>query len=511
MANIITVSRFPLLFLIVILLTSPSAWARLATVPLVVLLIVMDTIDGLVARSRHEESLLGSVLDIMTDRSVELVMWVVYAHMGLVPLAIPIIFIVRGTVVDALRAVGVKQGTTPFGTTTSRIGSFLVGSPYMRSTYGIAKALAFTLLALTAALGSFVEIGRGSMQTVNTVHLVAMALSWIATAFCVVRGLPVIVESFAGLARSEGRLSSKAPVNPTRIPRTALPIRVGMVLARILPRRLGYWLAREGARVMRRRNAKAYRMLRENLSHVIAEASPEMLDGLAEDAIYELGCTYFDMIHIRGERLLRSGILTPDPAGWDLAQKQFSDPTGTIVVAGHVGNFDLGIQWVAGQDIEVQLLSLPGQDPAQNAVNTFRQKGALVVTPLSVQSLRAALRRLRDGGIVATGVDRPIDYDDPPIQFFDGPAPLPRGHVRLALQTGARIMVASCIRRPNHTYLLTFWPPLDMVRTGDREQDVELNTRRVLELVEETILQVPTQWAMLHPVWSRPNEPGPAR
>ena len=205
MANIITVSRFPLLFLIVIMLTLPSAGARLATVPLVVLLILMDTIDGLVARSRHEESLLGSVLDIMTDRSIELVMWVVFAHMRLVPLAIPIIFIIRGTVVDALRAVGVKQGTPPFGSTTSRIGSFLVGSPFMRSSYGIAKALAFTLLALTAALNTYVEIGRGSIQTVNTIHLVAMVLSWIATAFCVVRGLPVIIESFAGLARSEAR------------------------------------------------------------------------------------------------------------------------------------------------------------------------------------------------------------------------------------------------------------------------------------------------------------------
>jgi len=205
MANIITVSRFPLLFLIVIMLTLPSAGARLATVPLVVLLILMDTIDGLVARSRHEESLLGSVLDIMTDRSIELVMWVVFAHMRLVPLAIPIIFIIRGTVVDALRAVGVKQGTTPFGSTTSRVGSFLVGSPFMRSSYGIAKALAFTLLALTAALNTYVEIGRGSIQTVNTIHLVAMVFSWIATAFCVVRGLPVIIESFAGLARSEAR------------------------------------------------------------------------------------------------------------------------------------------------------------------------------------------------------------------------------------------------------------------------------------------------------------------
>lgn len=125
---------------------------------------------------------------------------------------------------------------------------------------------------------------------------------------------------------------------------------------------------------MRRKNSKAYRILRENLSHVMTEGDPETLDGLAEDAIHELGCTYFDMIHIHGEKLLRGGVLTPDPAGWALAQQQFSDPTGTIVVAGHVGNFDLGIQWVAGQGVEVQLLSLPDQNPAQDTVNSYRQR-----------------------------------------------------------------------------------------------------------------------------------------
>jgi CDP-diacylglycerol--glycerol-3-phosphate 3-phosphatidyltransferase len=200
MANIITVARFPLLFLVTILLTLPSAGARAACVPLVLVLILMDTIDGLVARSRKEESLLGSVLDIMADRSVELVLWVVYAHLGLIPLAIPIIFIVRGTVVDSLRAIGVGAGKTPFGSTTSTLGRFLVSSPWMRSSYGIAKALAFTVLALTSSLQLYAASGQVLARTAQTTHTVGLALAWLATAFCIVRGLPVIIESFAQLA-----------------------------------------------------------------------------------------------------------------------------------------------------------------------------------------------------------------------------------------------------------------------------------------------------------------------
>jgi len=212
MANLITVARFPLLFLIVILLTTHSAGARAAAVPLVLLLILMDTVDGMVARARKEESLLGSVLDIMADRSVEMVMWVVYAHLRLVPLGIPIIFIVRGTVVDSLRAIGVSQGTTPFGSTTSRVGRFIVGSKIMRSSYGVAKALAFALLALVSSLQLYVAQGTIAESVYLTWHEAALVLAWLATAFCIVRGLPVMIESFSALleeSSTSGRESAR--------------------------------------------------------------------------------------------------------------------------------------------------------------------------------------------------------------------------------------------------------------------------------------------------------------
>jgi CDP-diacylglycerol--glycerol-3-phosphate 3-phosphatidyltransferase len=161
-------------------------------------------VDGIVARARKEESRLGSVLDIMADRSVEMVLWVVYSHLDLVPLAIPVIFIIRGTVVDSLRAVGVSEGKTPFGSTTSPIGRFLVGSSVMRTSYGVAKTLAFTLLALTGSLMAYAALGQVPHQLAENCHALALVLAWIATVFCIVRGVPVIVESFARLSKSAG-------------------------------------------------------------------------------------------------------------------------------------------------------------------------------------------------------------------------------------------------------------------------------------------------------------------
>jgi CDP-diacylglycerol--glycerol-3-phosphate 3-phosphatidyltransferase len=195
MANAITLSRIPLLILVVILLTEGSPGVRIATMPLVLILILMDTLDGIVARRRGEVSLVGSKLDIAVDRAVELVLWVVYAKLGMIPLAIPVIFIIRGTVVDSVRSFSLLRGETPFGMMHSRWGKWLVASPAMRTSYGVAKGLAFCTLALALGLG-----GTDATAWARGMKLFAQVVSWISTAYCIIRGVPVLVEGRSLLA-----------------------------------------------------------------------------------------------------------------------------------------------------------------------------------------------------------------------------------------------------------------------------------------------------------------------
>ncbi len=201
MANLITLSRFPVLIMVILLLDAPSPVARLVGAFAMAVLIGLDTVDGAVARARKEVSLMGSVIDIMADRAVELVMWVVYAHLGLVPVAIPIVYIIRGTVVDSLRSVHVSEGKAPFNAMRTPLGQWLVGSPVMRTSYGVSKFLSFTGLAVTRALFAFAA--RGSfIHAAETSLLVFRITSWISVVFCLVRGLPVVIEALQSLNRS---------------------------------------------------------------------------------------------------------------------------------------------------------------------------------------------------------------------------------------------------------------------------------------------------------------------
>ena len=190
MANIVTLLRFPLLFVYVALLYSRNPTIIFWCVPFVVLITLMDTFDGLIARARDEVSLLGSTLDIAVDRAFEIILWVVYAHLNLIPIVIPIIVITRGTLTDAIRSVGMSFGEAAFDQVKHPVSRFLVSSRFMRDAYGITKGFAFAILTLS--LG-FIVLNH---SWAGWIHTIALVLSWLAISMTILRGLPVIVEGY---------------------------------------------------------------------------------------------------------------------------------------------------------------------------------------------------------------------------------------------------------------------------------------------------------------------------
>jgi KDO2-lipid IV(A) lauroyltransferase len=134
-------------------------------------------------------------------------------------------------------------------------------------------------------------------------------------------------------------------------------------------------------------------------------------------------------------------------------------------------------------------------------LDEMRKVESLEVTVISPQSLRAAVRRLRGGGLVMTGADRPVPGDQALTEFFGRPACLPLGPARMALMTGATVLLGACVYDPEQGYVLDISGPIDMVRTGNREEDVLAGTRRLAVAMEAYVRAHPAQWMMFHPVW----------
>ena len=119
MGNALTVARVLLIFIVIAVWSRDrvveNVWLDLAMVPLLAWAIVMDALDGWAARKLHEDSPAGALVDIAGDRIVELTLWIVAADIDLVPIWVPLVFIIRGVIVDTIRSSNaVAAGVAPF-------------------------------------------------------------------------------------------------------------------------------------------------------------------------------------------------------------------------------------------------------------------------------------------------------------------------------------------------------------------------------------------------------------
>lgn len=192
MANIISISRIFFVFIAAALLYfKNSSEAYLLAFVLTVIAFALDGLDGYVARKFHEESKLGSVLDIMGDRIAEYIYWIMLAHLGLVPVLFPIIVVTRGVVTDSLRSVAMEQGLIAFGKGSmlqDPVCQWICGAKPMKIGYAVAKAIAFALYILAS-------VPKMPEFTACCMIVIAAIFAEIAIILCVLRGIPVILES----------------------------------------------------------------------------------------------------------------------------------------------------------------------------------------------------------------------------------------------------------------------------------------------------------------------------
>ena len=191
-ANIVSVTRIFVAYGAIALLFCQTMWAYVAAFLLTAIAFAMDGLDGYIARKYNQASKWGSVLDILGDRIVEASYWVVFAVMGWINIIFPLICIARAFTTDGIRSVALSKGFTAFGETsmqTSEIGKFICASKFMRISYAVAKVAAFMLLIVANTPG--IEIWEGHIL----IQTLAITFAWVAIIFCVVRAIPVVVES----------------------------------------------------------------------------------------------------------------------------------------------------------------------------------------------------------------------------------------------------------------------------------------------------------------------------
>jgi KDO2-lipid IV(A) lauroyltransferase len=124
---------------------------------------------------------------------------------------------------------------------------------------------------------------------------------------------------------------------------------------------------------------------------------------------------------------------------------------------------------------------------------------------------RSALKLLREGGTLGILADLNTQPNEGVfVPFFGRPACTTSGIAVLALRTDASVIpVVAPWHEERGRYVFHGSPIVELVRTGDHDRDVEINTARFAAAFEEQVRRFPDQWLWIHKRWKTrpPGEP----
>ncbi len=121
----------------------------------------------------------------------------------------------------------------------------------------------------------------------------------------------------------------------------------------------------------------------------------------------------------------------------------------------------------------------------------------------SARQILENLREFRPVGILMdqnTSLQEGIFVD-----FFGVPAATSTGMALLALRRDAVVLTGYLTPARNGRYTIKFLPPLDLIRTGDMNRDIELNTALFNRVLERIVREQPESWLWGHKRWK--NQP----
>ena len=204
MANLLTILRMILAVISIEFIFSGRPDLVIASVFLTLIVIILDGLDGVVARALNEQSKFGSVFDILGDRVVENLYWIAFAIIGWVGVWVPMVVVARGILTDGLRSIALAQGFTAFGSSTmmqNKFFHFLTASRFSRALYGFAKTVVFIMLIVANVPNmeyfNGMTVDSFLFYTDIQPYLIKIAdiLVYVTVAMCIIRGIPVIIES----------------------------------------------------------------------------------------------------------------------------------------------------------------------------------------------------------------------------------------------------------------------------------------------------------------------------
>ena len=261
------------------------------------------------------------------------------------------------------------------------------------------------------------------------------------------------------------------------------------------------WVSGLGARVFRRFGplTGAHRIAERNIRLAFPEMTEPARRRLLADQWDNVGRTFLEF-PLTDKLTPASGRI--EVVGRERLEAIARSGRPAILVSGHFANWEVMAAVIVDSGVNCRVTYRAANNPyvdrriiaarARYGVKLFAPKGGL--------GSRDLLATLKGGESVAFMNDQKFN-GGVAAPFFGRLVHSAGAPTRVALKFGADLQPMSIERLPRARFRVTIHEPIALVRTGDRERDMQAGVARINAFVEAQVRERPQDWFWVHKRW----------
>ena len=238
-----------------------------------------------------------------------------------------------------------------------------------------------------------------------------------------------------------------------------------------------------------------------NLRRAFPEKSINEIKNIAKGVYRTLAITAADFFEIPSLTKDNIGNLV-EVEGLEYYTKALEKNRGILLLGAHFSNWEVTAAAISLLLKPAVITYRPLDSPTlDNLVLWVRSCTGNVLIDKE-RAMRKMLRSLADNGIVATMIDQNMAWQEGVfVDFFGRPACTTNGLALLALHTDAPVVPGYILRLENGKYRMVIKEEMAVIRTGDKDADILINTQNFTRFIEDTVREYPDQWFWMHQRW----------
>lgn len=236
------------------------------------------------------------------------------------------------------------------------------------------------------------------------------------------------------------------------------------------------------------------------------EKSQTEIKKIAKKMFENLGKNLADVLRVFPMETLDQFNKQVQVIGKEHLDAAYAKGKGVVLLTAHIGAFEI-LGTFIGLNYKSIMVGTKLKDPRLDAlIVKSRSKGGSKYVHRGENTLQL-MRSLKEGRVMIILIDQDTKVKSRFIEFMGVPAATPVGATMIALKSGADIVPVIVQMDKDDNQTITCMPALEVIRTGDPEQDLLENTKRMNQAVDYFIRRDPSQWVWIHERWkTKPGE-----